>query len=136
MASMQDVPSGFSLPGVTFNSASLSSTTAAAGQLSGATLMIMNNAGGTPGTYTTRTPALMYADGGISVGSIWWVLLVNGQGTGTLTLAGGVGVTASGTLTVLPITARLFVFQLTSLTAATVVGQAWSFTATALAFAV
>ncbi len=134
MASTNDAPFGFSLPGVVFNTAALSGSTAAAGQLSGSVLMVMNNSGANPGTYTTRTPALMYSDGGIGVGSIWWVLIVNGQATGTLTLAGGVGVTASGTLTVVPITARLFVFQLTSLTAATVVGQAWSFTATALAF--
>lgn len=134
MASSNDVPSGFSLPGVVFGTAALSSSVAAAGQLSGGTLMVMNNSGGTPGTYTTRTAALMIADSGLQLGQIWWVLLVNGQGTGTLTLAGGSGVTAGGTLTVAANTARLFVFQMNSATTLTAVGQAWSFTATALAF--
>lgn len=139
MPSINDALGGFVLPGITFNTAALSSSTAAAGQLSGTTpIMVMNNSGATPGTYTTRSATQMITDSGLQLGQTWWVILVNGQTTGTLTLAAGSGGTASGTLTVAPNTARLFIFQITGVTtpAFTVAGQAVSCTATALAFGV
>ncbi len=135
MACIQDIVSGFLLPPVTFNTRALSSSTANAGELSGSPLVVMNNSGATPGTYTTRTAALMVGDTNLL---LWWILLVNGQGTGTLTLAGGSGVTVAGTATVAPITARLFIAQVTNpaTPTITITGQAISMTATALAFGV
>ncbi len=137
MASVNDVPGGFNLPGVVFSTHAYSSSSAGAGDLSGGTLMIVNNSGGTPGTLTSRTAAQMITDSNLTMGQVWWLLVVNGQGSGTLTLAGASGVTVSGTATVAPITARLYICQVTGVganAAITMVGQTWSFTATALAF--
>lgn len=139
MACIQDTQSGFLLPAIVLNTRALSSSTAAAGELSGAVLMVMNNSGGTPGTYTSRTAAQMIADSGLALNSLWWILLVNGQGTGTLTLAGGSNVTVSGTATVATNTARLFTATVTGVGASpaiTITGQAISCTATAFAFGV
>lgn len=138
MASVQDVTAGMFLPTFQLNTAALSSTTASAGQLSGSAVCVMNNSGGTPGTYTTRTAAQMIADSGLVLGNPYLLLLVNGQGTGTLTLAGGSGVTVSGTATVAAITGRLFAVRVTNATpgseAITIASVGLSLTATALAF--
>lgn len=139
MASVNDVLGGFSLPGITFNTAAFSSSTAAVGQLSGNTpIMILNNSGGTPGTLTPRTAAQMIVDSNLNLGQTWWLFLVNGQGTGVLTLGTATGVTVTGTATVAANTARLYVATVTSVTiAAPAINFAnvgFSFTATALAF--
>ena len=136
MPSINDVTAGMWLPTIQFNTAALSSTTAAAGQLSGSAICVMNNSGSTPGTYTTRTAAQMVADAGLALGSPYLLLLVNGQGTGSITLAGGTNVTISGTATVAPITARLFLVTVTNIITPTITiaGFNLSFTATALAF--
>lgn len=138
MASVQDVTAAMFLPTVQFATAAFSSSTAAAGQLSGSAITVCNNSGGTPGTLTTRTAAQMIADSGLCKGNNYLLLLVNGQGTGTLTLAGGSGVTVVGTATVATNTARLFTVIVTNATpgseAITITGVGLSFTATALAF--
>lgn len=137
MASVNDAPAGMFLPTVQFNTAALSTTTASAGQLSGSAIVVMNNSGATPGTYTTRTAALMIADSGLCLGNNYLLLLVNGQGTGTLTLAGGTNVTISGTATVATVTARLFKVVVTNATPgseAITITNVMSFTGTALAF--
>lgn len=137
LASVQDIVSGFLLPGIQFTTAALSSSTAAAGQLTGsAPIIIMNNSGGTPGTYTTRTATQMIADSSLGFNASWWILLVNGQGTGTLTLAGGTGVTVSGTATVAVSTARFFSAKVSAISTPAIVitDLGFSFTATALAF--
>lgn len=131
---LQDIAGGFPLPSIQFNTAALSSSTASAGQLSGSPICIMNNSGGTPGTYTTRTAALMVADSNLSPGQQWWIILVNGQGTGTLTLAGGSNVTISGTATVATNTLRFFIAQVNNAgTAITITNVGFSITATAFA---
>ena len=68
--------------------------------------MITTNA--TPGTQTTRTAAQLFADD--TAASIGWgyVLTICNSGAGTLTLAGGTGVTISGTATVATNTSRFF----------------------------
>lgn len=132
---LNDVQAAFWPWPLVFNTASLSSSTASAGQLSGAALVVMNNAGGTPGTYTTRTATQMIADSSLTLGQLYLVLLVNGQGTGTLTLAGGTGVTITGTATVATVTARLFTVSVTNVaTPAITFTNQYSLTATALAF--
>lgn len=132
MACVNDIVSGL-LPvgapaGVQSNSAALSSSNASAGQLSGSTLCIMFNTGATPGTYTTRTAAQMIADSNLQVGQTYLVVLGNNQGTGVLTLAGGTGVTVSGTATVGTQVGRLFTVTVNSATTMTFVGVALSFT--------
>ena len=109
-------------------SAALSSSTAAAGQLTGSAVVCMFNTGATPGTYTTRTAAQMIADSSLQTGQTWLLLLGNNQGTGTLTLAGGTGVTVSGTATVGTQVGRLFVCTVNSATTITMVGVALSWT--------
>ncbi len=135
MASVQDVTNNFwGLP-IQFATAALSSSTATATQLNGAAICVLNNSANNPLTLTTRTAAQMVADFSLSLGTTWLILLVNGQSTGTLTLAGDTGVTIVGTATVVPITARLFVAKVTLVTTPTItITNQYAFTATALAF--
>ncbi len=135
MASVQDVTGSFWGFPIQFATAALSSSTATATQLSGSALCILNNSANNPLTLTTRTAAQMVADFSLALGYTWLILLVNGQATGTLTLAGDTGVTIVGTATVVPITARLYVAKVTLVsTPAISITNQYSFTATALAF--
>lgn len=113
-----------------FTTAALSGSTAAAGQLTGARTVVMNNSGANPGTYTTRTGAQMVADGNYQVGDSYLLRIVNGQGTGTLTLAAGdANVTLTGTMTVAVNSFRDFVVTITgtnTLTIQSVATGTWS----------
>lgn len=132
-----DIGAGVILPFPQFNTAALSSSTASAGQLSGAGVVMMNNSANNPGTLTPRTAAQMVADSNLRAGQVYILVLVNGQSTGTLTLGTASGFTISGTATVAPITARIFTVTVTNSTPgseAIVVTNIGSFTATALAF--
>ena len=131
MAVTTDIPAfplALASVGVQSNSAALSSTTASAGQLSGAGIVVMFNTGATPGTYTTRTAAQMIADSNLQVGQTYLLLLGNNQATGTLTLAGGTGVTVSGTATVAANVGRLFTVTVNTSTTMTFTGAAISWT--------
>jgi hypothetical protein len=98
-----------------YTTRALSSSTAAAGELTGARFVNMNNSGATPGTYTTRTAAQMIADGAYQVGDSYMLRIVNGQGTGVLTLAAGDGnVTLTGTMTMAINSFRDFVVTITA----------------------
>lgn len=126
---LNDIPSNFlGLPTPQFTSRSMSSSTANAGELTGAGLCIAANVGATPGSLTTRTPAQMIADSNLVVGQTWWLLLCNWQATGVLTLAAGVGAVVGGTATVAVNTCRLFTGVVNSLTVITFTGQAIGFT--------
>jgi hypothetical protein len=117
---------------VQLNTAALSTSTATANQLSpvgSQGIVIMNNTGGTPGTYTTRTAAQMVADSNFKGGETYLLVLNNFQGTGTLTLAGGSNVTVSGTATVAANTGRIFTVVVNAAaTAITITGLAFGFT--------
>lgn len=131
MAAFPDLPSsqwGALVTPVKQTSAALSSSTAAVGQLTGAPLVIMWNTGATPGTYTTRTNAQMIADAELQPGYSWLIILGNNQGTGTLTLGAGSGVTVSGTATVGTQVARLFLASVSSASVITITGLAFSWT--------
>jgi hypothetical protein len=118
----------------TFNTAAVSNSTASAGWLSGAGFVVFNNSGGTPGNLTTRTGAQMVSDTGLGIGQQYLCLIVNGQATGTMTLVAGDGnVTISGTATIAPNTARLYLVQITGGSTIKFTNQ-FSFTATALAY--
>lgn len=112
MACLNDIASGLlgtAGLSVQLSTAALSSSTATAGQLTGSSICIMTNTGATPGTYTTRTAALMIADwGGWGTCNAWIIILANNQGTGVLTLGAGASVTVGGTATVAINSARLF----------------------------
>lgn len=110
-------PGGISMSGrpvAKYTTRALSSSTAAAGELTGAQSVFMNNSGATPGTYTTRTAAQMIADGSYQVGDSYDLRIINGQGTGVLTLAAGdANVTLTGTMTMAINTWRDFVVTIT-----------------------
>lgn len=65
----------------------------------------------TPGTQTTRTAVQMFADDPTAYPGQAYVLRIANSGAGTLTLAGGSGVTVTGTATVATTTFRDFVVQ-------------------------
>lgn len=109
MPNISDLPFGLGVPSIQIVSGSLgNNSTAGAGQLSGAGIVLFSNTGGTPGNFTTRTAALTFADSNLYIGYAYFLLLCNNQGTGTLTLVGGSNVTVSGTAGVLPNTSRIF----------------------------
>ena len=119
MPNFNDLSLAFPLLSSKYNTAALSTTTASQGQLSGAAVVVMNNSGANPGTYTTRTATQMIADDNLQVGQIYVVILTNGQGTGTLTLAGGTGVTITGTATATINVGRIYTVTVTSASALT-----------------
>jgi hypothetical protein len=98
-------------------------TTFTAGELTGAKFTVYNNTQGTPGTITTRTAGQMFGDiPNCVIGFSYILRIINGQGTGTLTVAVGSGVTNpnTSTLTIATNTWRDFMVTFTSATAATI----------------
>lgn len=84
-------------------------TTFAAGQLTGSDSVVYANTGNTPGTITTRTAAQMFADTpNAFVGQTWMLRIYHG-GTGTLTVGVPGSVTLTGTATIATTTWRDFV---------------------------
>lgn len=93
-------------------------TTFAAGQLTGAATVNYTNTQGTPGSIATRTATQMFADDPYArVGGAYMLMVTNGQGTGTLTMTAGAGVTLTGTATVAINTWRMYSVTYTSATA-------------------
>lgn len=93
-------------------------TTFAAGQLTGANYVVYTNTQGTPGSIATRSAAQMFTDNAYArVGGTYILRVVNGQGTGTLTITAGSNVTLTGTATIAINTWRDFVVTYTSATA-------------------
>lgn len=98
-----------------FTTAALApASTAAAGDLTGAASVVMNNSANNPGNYTTRTAVQMIADGLLSVGDCYELRIVNGQGVGVLTLVAGAGVTLTGTMTMAINSFRDFIVTVTA----------------------
>ena len=93
--------------------------TAAAGDLTGAATCYFQTTGTTPGTYTTRTATLMYADDPDAYIGKTWTILVNNTSANTLTVSGGTGVTITGTATVAQNITRTYMATFTSATALT-----------------
>lgn len=104
-------------PGTSFVTGT-TTTTFAADELTGGAFTIYNNTQGTPGSIATRTATLMFADDAYSrVGSSYMLRIINNQGTGTLTVTAGTGVTLTGTATIAVNTFRDFSVTYTSATA-------------------
>jgi predicted RecA/RadA family phage recombinase len=94
--------------------------TFSAGDITGAAYVNLTSTNAAPGTLTTRTAALMYADiPGASVGFTYRLRITN-TGAGTLTVAAGANVTLSGTMTVLTNTTRDFNVTFTDATHCTI----------------
>lgn len=93
-------------------------TTFAAGQLTGAYFVVYNNTQGTPGSIITRTAAEMFIDDPFArVGGTYHLRVINNQGTGVLTITAGSNVTLTGTMTIATNTYRDFIVTYTSATA-------------------
>lgn len=106
-----------SIPNAKFTTGT-TTTTFAAGQLTGGRFVNYTNTQGTPGSIATRTAAEMFGDDPYSaVGGSYLLRVTNGQGTGTLTITAGSNVTLTGTATVAINTWRDFVVTYTSATA-------------------
>lgn len=96
-------------------------TTFAAGQLTGAPTVNYTNTQGTPGSIATRTATQMFTDDpNARVGNSYLLIVTNGQGSGTLTITAGTGVTLTGTMTIAANTWRMFTVTYTSATALTI----------------
>lgn len=129
MGMLNDLPSGLLVSGsVQHGTAALASSTAALGFLTGSAVCFALNSGATPGTLTTRTAVQMIADSNLQVGQSWAIVLCNVVTTNAITLAGGTGVTISGTTTVAGFTARLFIATVNSPTTITIDGKLVSWT--------
>jgi hypothetical protein len=93
-------------------------TTFTAGQLTGAINTIYHNTGTTPGSIATRTATQMFNDDPAArVSDSYLLRIVNAQGTGTLTVTAGSGVTLTGTATIAINSFRDFIVTYTSATA-------------------
>ena len=71
-----------------------------AGVITGGPIVYCVQSNATPGTQTTRTAAQLYADDPTSYPGQNYTLRIINTGAGTITLAGGTGVTVAGTATV------------------------------------
>lgn len=97
-------------------------TTFAAGQLTGAAITVYDSTATTPGSIATRTATQMFGDiPGASVGANYLLIVRNSSsGANTMTITAGTGVTLTGTMTVAQNVSRVFVVTLTSATAVTI----------------
>lgn len=104
--------------------AGVTTGTLAANLLTGGLDIFLNSSATTPGTQTTRTAAQLWADAkaqfgdaladpAISTNGLQYSLNILQTGAGTLTLAGGTGVTITGTATIAQNTTRQFIVNLT-----------------------
>lgn len=92
-------------------------TTFAAGQLTGGAFVVYTNTQGTPGSIQTRTAAQMFSDAGnVQIGDTYMLRVINGQGTGVLTITAGSNVTLTGTMTLAINSWRDFVVTFTDAT--------------------
>jgi len=89
-----------------------------AGELTGGAFTVYDSTQGTPGTVVTRTATEMFVDDVYArVGGQYHLRIINRQGTGTLTVGNGTGVTLTGTMTIAVNTFRDFIVTYTSATA-------------------
>lgn len=97
-------------------------TTFAAGQLTGSAVTVYDSTATTPGSIATRTAAEMFADiPGAVAGGTYVLAVRNSSGSAnTMTITAGTGVTLTGTMTIAQSTTRVFVVTITSATAITI----------------
>ena len=79
-----------------------------AGIITGGDFITVLQTNATPGTQTTRTAVQMYAEDPTAFINQRFTIRICNSGAGTLTLAGGTGVTVTGTATVATATFRDF----------------------------
>jgi hypothetical protein len=84
-------------------------TTALAGELTGAAVVVAEYTAIGAAALTVRTAALMIADAGLVAGSSYFLAIVNLGTAGTVTLTTATGVTLTGTMTIANNTWRGFI---------------------------
>lgn len=110
----------FQLPAAQFATGT-TTTTFTAGQLTGAIVTNYSNTGATPGSIATRTATQMFGDTpNAIVGQSYLLIITNAQGTGTLTVTAGTGVTLTGTATIAVNTWRAFIVTFNTATTLTI----------------
>lgn len=108
------------IPASQFTTAALAVGVLAAGAITGAAMVYLQNTGATPGAQTTRTAAQMLADfPAARVGLSFSFRLIN-TGAGTLTLTADASVTLTGTATVLTNTFRDYILTFLTPTTASI----------------
>ena len=109
-------------PPAQFSTAALAAGTLAAGLITGAAMVVLQNTGATPGAQTVRTAAQMLADfPQARVGDSYILRIVNtGAGTLTLTADAGPTVTITGTATVAQNVFRDYIVTFNTATTATI----------------
>lgn len=96
-------------------------TTFAAGELTGGAYVVYNNTQGTPGSIAVRTAALMIADDPyFRIGGAYRLRIINNQGTGILTVTTASGVTLTGSMTIAINTFRDFAVTYNTATTMTI----------------
>lgn len=108
----QTTPAQIQQPVKWTQDAQAGASTTPAGAMTGANKTIINITAVGAANYTTRTAALMIADGALKIGQTWEVEIVN-TNAGQTTLVGGVGVTVTGTATIAQNISRRYVATVT-----------------------
>jgi hypothetical protein len=106
-------------PGAQFATAALAAGTLAAGLITGAAIVVLQNTGATPGAQTTRTAAQMLADFPQARVGMSYLLRIVNTGAGTLTLTADGSVTITGTATVAQNVFRDYIVTFNTATTAT-----------------
>jgi hypothetical protein len=94
-------------------------TTALAGELTGAAVVVAEYTAIGAAALTVRTAALMIADAGLVAGSSYFLAIVNLGTAGTVTLTTATGVTLTGTMTIANNTWRGFIVTVPTATTMT-----------------
>ena len=109
-----------SAPGAqTVTNSTAGATTAAAGDMTGASSCYLTLSAVGAANYTTRTAAQLFADMPGATTGLTWDITIRNTSAGTTTIVGGVGVTIVGTATLATLTGRIFSAVFTSPTAVT-----------------
>ena len=107
------------LPPVQWNTTALSGATLTTGLATGASNVYLTASAASGTTLTTRTATLMFADIPNAQAGLVYSFTLTNTSAGTTTLAGGVGVTVTGTATLATNTWRAFVVTINSATTMT-----------------
>ena len=109
------------VPPAKYSTAALQAAAIPAANMSGGDFVVFDNTGTTPATLTTDTAAnIIAANPGWQVGQSYMLRIRNDSGSAnTATIAGGTGVTVTGTATIAQYVARDFVVTYTGASAVT-----------------
>jgi Zn-dependent alcohol dehydrogenase len=112
--SITAITQAISLPSYKYVAVTANTSTLVAGDITGATEVVLNTSTQATPTFTTRTAAQMIADiPNAQIGMTWKVTVLN-RNSGTLTMAAGSGVTITGTATIATVNWKDFICTYTA----------------------